>query len=276
MSKHPLGAWRRLLTGIGLVQGKPTAFRPARQSASSSSSRRSGMRGCDSPGSGPITASGSSCPQSTRIVQRKRRPTSNVGSMMVLRARRGGTGSKYVTLRGGLRRAIPFLLVRSGGCARSSILCGQDGKTVLPACVLPGEKRISRDGALGGTVLDKTPYRDAEFLGLVGEVGGDAGARKGDDADGQGLDHLVVALEGCGVAVPRPVGLEDDLGDLAVVGPAGGDALGAPGAAAVHEPHVRVLGTDFVEGVPDAGDIVAVGAAGKGDTGAGRSEDFRV
>src|SRR5439155_11248819 len=52
-------------------------------------------------------------PQSTRIVQLKRRPTSNVDSMMVLRARRGGTGSKYVTLRGGLRRAIPFLLVRS-------------------------------------------------------------------------------------------------------------------------------------------------------------------
>jgi 2-haloacid dehalogenase len=33
-------------------------------------------------------------PQSTRIVQRKRGLTSNVGSMMVLRARRGGTGSK--------------------------------------------------------------------------------------------------------------------------------------------------------------------------------------
>src|SRR6266705_4063968 len=56
---------------------------------------------------------GSSWLQSTRIVQRKRRPTSNVDSMMVLRARRGGTGSKYVTLRGGVRRAIPFLLVRS-------------------------------------------------------------------------------------------------------------------------------------------------------------------
>ena len=28
------------------------------------------------------------------LVQRKRRPTSNVDSMMVLRARRGGTGSK--------------------------------------------------------------------------------------------------------------------------------------------------------------------------------------
>ena len=47
-------------------------------------------------------------------VQLKRRPTSNVDSMMVLRARRGGTGSKYLTLRGGVRRAIPFLLVRSG------------------------------------------------------------------------------------------------------------------------------------------------------------------
>jgi hypothetical protein len=70
MSKHPLGAWRRLLTGTGLVQGKPTALRPARQSASSSSSRRSGMRGCDSPGCGRITAPGSSWPQSTRIVQR--------------------------------------------------------------------------------------------------------------------------------------------------------------------------------------------------------------
>jgi hypothetical protein len=27
---------------------------------------------------------------------------------MVLRARRGGTGSKYVTFRGGLRRAFPY------------------------------------------------------------------------------------------------------------------------------------------------------------------------
>jgi hypothetical protein len=50
------------------------------------------MRGCHSPGTGRITAPGSSWPQSTRIVQRKRRPTSNVDSMMVLRARRGGTG----------------------------------------------------------------------------------------------------------------------------------------------------------------------------------------
>src|SRR5437660_9750792 len=40
-------------------------------------------------------------------------------------AGRGGTGSKYVTLRDGLRRAIPFLLARSGRCARASILYGQ-------------------------------------------------------------------------------------------------------------------------------------------------------
>jgi integrase len=39
--------------------------------------------------SGRITAPGSSWLQSTRIVQRKRRPTSNVDSMIVLRARRG-------------------------------------------------------------------------------------------------------------------------------------------------------------------------------------------
>jgi hypothetical protein len=45
-------------------------------------------------GSGRITSPGSSWPQSTRIVQRKRRPTSKVDSMIVLRARRGGTGSK--------------------------------------------------------------------------------------------------------------------------------------------------------------------------------------
>src|ERR1700730_1482971 len=109
-------------------EGERTALRPARQSASSSSSSCPGICGCHSPGTGRITAPGSSWLQSTRIVQRKRRPTSNVDSMMVLRARRGGTGSKYVTWRGGRRRALPLLLVRSGGCARSSILRGQTAK----------------------------------------------------------------------------------------------------------------------------------------------------
>jgi hypothetical protein len=38
------------------------------------------MRGCHSPRSGRMTTSGPSRPQSTRIVQRKRRPTSKVDS----------------------------------------------------------------------------------------------------------------------------------------------------------------------------------------------------
>src|ERR1700730_18733957 len=67
-----------------------------------------------------------------RIVQLKRRPTPKVDSMTVLRARRGRTGSKYVTLRGGRRRSIPFLLVRSGGCARSSILREQTTERSCP------------------------------------------------------------------------------------------------------------------------------------------------
>jgi hypothetical protein len=41
-----------------------------------------------------MTAPGSSWPQSMRIVQRKRWPTSKVDSMIVLRASRGATGSK--------------------------------------------------------------------------------------------------------------------------------------------------------------------------------------
>jgi len=42
----------------------------------------------------PDHRAGIELPQSMRIVQLKRRPTSNVDSMIVLRARRGGTGSK--------------------------------------------------------------------------------------------------------------------------------------------------------------------------------------
>ena len=57
------------------------------------------IRGPDSvPFDSRITAPGSSWPQSTRIVQLKRRQTSKVDSMIVLGARRGRT-----------RRSIPFL-----------------------------------------------------------------------------------------------------------------------------------------------------------------------
>jgi len=135
---------------------------------------------------------------------------------------------------------------------------------------------MSRNGALGGALLNKTPHRDAHLAGLVGEVGGDAGAGEDDDADRQGLQHLVVALEGRGVAVPRPVGLEDDLWNFAIVSPAGGDALGAARAAAVQEHHVRMLGADLVERVPDALVVVALGAAGEGDARAGRGAELGV
>src|SRR5215472_14258956 len=77
------------------------------------------------------------------------------------------------------------------------------------------------------------PDRDAELLGLVGEVGGDAGAREHDDPDRHHGEHLVVAPERCSLGVAGPVGHEGDLRDLASVGPGGGDALGAPRAAAM-------------------------------------------
>src|SRR3984893_5934682 len=110
-----------------------------------------------------ITAPGSRREQSTRMVQQKRRPTLNVESMIVLRARDGGTGSRDVTLRGGVRRVIPFLLVRSGGCARSSILCGQTAKRsclhaycqaakggLLPPARHPtGKEKAARGGNVG-------------------------------------------------------------------------------------------------------------------------------
>src|SRR5260370_33944638 len=89
------------------------------------------MRGCHSSGTGRITAPGSSWPQSTRIVQRKRRPTSNVDSMMVLRARRGGTGSKYVTLRGGGRLGASLHLVLSGGGGRVATSLRQNDPVLL-------------------------------------------------------------------------------------------------------------------------------------------------
>ena len=86
-----------------------------------------------------------------------------------------------------------------------------------------------------GGGVGESPHRDAELLGLVGEVGGDAGAGKHDDADRQRIEQAVVALEGSGAAFACPVGLEDDLRNLAIIGPAGGDALGTARAAALSE-----------------------------------------
>jgi hypothetical protein len=62
-----------------------------------------------------ITAPGSSWPQSTRMVQRKRRPTSNVDSMMVWRAKRGGFEPSVPHK---LFWATPTATVRSSICRR--------------------------------------------------------------------------------------------------------------------------------------------------------------
>src|SRR5262249_59457229 len=48
------------------------------------------------------------------------------------------------------------------------------------------------------------PHRDAELFGLVGEVGGDAGARKHDDPDRHHGQHLVIAPERSSLGVARP------------------------------------------------------------------------
>ncbi len=49
----------------------------------------------------------------------------------------------------------------------------------------------------------------------------------------------------------RPVGLEGDLCDLAVIGPGGRNAFRTFWRSAVQEHHVRVLGMDLIELGPD-------------------------
>jgi hypothetical protein len=113
--------------------GRPHCGRRASRQAP----RRRGARayvGAIRRGSAGITAPGSSWPQSTRSVQRKRRPTSNVDSMIVLRARRGAAGSKYVTLRGGLRRAFRSSSFGQGTVRLNSM------RTNGPACLGIGSR----------------------------------------------------------------------------------------------------------------------------------------
>jgi hypothetical protein len=61
------------------------------------------------------------------------------------------------------------------------------------------------------------------------------------EPDGQGVEQLVVALEGGRFPVPRPVRFEDDLRHAAIVGPGGGDAFGPARGAAVQQHNVGVL-----------------------------------
>ncbi len=93
--------------------------------------------------------------------------------------------------------------------------------------------------------------RDAELLGLVGEVFLDAIARKDENAHGEHVQHGVVALEGCGLGVFGPVRLEGNLRDLAGFGPFGGDEFGTLGASPVQKDQVGILGPDLINLTPD-------------------------
>ncbi len=110
--------------------------------------------------------------------------------------------------------------------------------------------------------------RDAELLGLVGEVFLDAIAREDEDAHRQHIQHGVVALEGCGLGVFGPVGLEGNLRHTPGLGPFGGDELCALRAATMEKDHVGIFGPDLIELAPDQAVIVEVGPAGEGNLGA--------
>src|SRR5690606_18370345 len=57
---------------------------------------------------------------------------------------------------------------------------------------------------------------DAELAGLVAKVFLNPRPRKNENADGQDVEQRVVALEGRGLAMLRPVRLEGDLRHLAI------------------------------------------------------------
>lgn len=67
---------------------------------------------------------------------------------------------------------------------------------------------------------------DAKLPSLVCEIVLDACAGEDDDADGQDIEDLIVALERGGLGGACPVRLEGDLHDLAGLGPFGGDQFG--------------------------------------------------
>ena len=86
-----------------------------------------------------------------------------------------------------------------------------------------------RLGRRSRAALAEFPDWYAKFPRLVGEIVLDAGAWKHHDPDRQNLQHSVVPFEGRRFGVLGPIGLERDLCHLAIVGPFGGDELGAFG-----------------------------------------------
>ena len=122
--------------------------------------------------------------------------------------------------------------------------------------------RPAESSVLCGDALDG----DAEPVGLVDEVVGDARAGECDDALGQEGQEFVVAPEGSRPSVCVPVWLADDLVDAVTFRPAGRYLLRA-GAAAVDEDDVCVLGLELVEVPDDGAHIVRLLAARDGDEG---------
>ncbi len=67
----------------------------------------------------------------------------------------------------------------------------------------------------GSRSLIEFPHRNPEFFRLVGEIGGYAGTGEDDDADGQAVQHLVIAFERRRFGMAGPVRPEGDLWRLA-------------------------------------------------------------
>jgi hypothetical protein len=103
--------------------------------------------------------------------------------------------------------------VYSGDSAPNELSRIEDAARVERGC--RERKRRSR------AALPVIEHWDAKLPGLIGEIAGDAGAGEDDDACRHDVEHAVVALEGRGLAVTGPVGLEGNLRDIAAVGLAG-------------------------------------------------------
>jgi len=133
MRRRPRGA-RRL---SGRRADRP-ALRPACQSASSSSSRRSGIRGCHSPATRPDHGTGVEL--ATIDAHRAAEAAADLERRLDDGVARETRQHRFEIrdFAGGLRQAIPFLLVRSRWVREVLNSMRTNGKTVLAALVLPG------------------------------------------------------------------------------------------------------------------------------------------
>jgi ISXO2-like transposase domain len=92
--------------------------------------------------------------------------TSNVDSMIVLRAKHGTTGSKYVTFRGGLRRIIPFAPYWSAACRRKKDPpVGGGGRSHQGKILVVGAVEV-QDGGAGPGRIRLQPVSDYSAASL--------------------------------------------------------------------------------------------------------------